>query len=110
MAGDRGARSQPLRDLIRSYYGDECRILTVRRSTGSHSFLFVVDAMDRGRQLRTLGTVGRTHEVMEHSAMDLANPERLVFPYERLMLMSLAIACGQDCQIHCSELTRPAPL
>ncbi len=93
MSADRGgARLEPLRDMIRRYYGAECLIQTVRRSTGSHAFLFVVEAMYRGRQLRTLGTVGRLNEVMEHSAMDVLAPERLVFPYERLMLMSLALA------------------
>ena len=92
MEADRGRRADPVREMIRQYYGEECRILTVRRSGGTRAFLFVVDAMYRGRQLRTLGTVGRMNEVMEHSAMDLLSPERLVFPYERLMLMSLAIA------------------
>jgi spermidine synthase len=92
MEAERGRRADPVRELIRRYYGEECRILTVRRSGGARSFLFVVEAMYRGRQLRTLGTVGRLHEVMEHSAMDMLAPARLVFPYERLMLMSLAIA------------------
>ncbi|MGH7091883.1 MAG: hypothetical protein ACREFQ_23595, partial [Stellaceae bacterium] len=56
------------------------------------AFLFVVEATLRGRQLRILGTVGRTRELMEHSAMDLTAPERLVFPYERVMLTGLALA------------------
>jgi spermidine synthase len=92
MSADRARADGPLRDMIRRYYGEECRIQTVRRSGGTRAFLFVVDAMYRGRQLRTLGTVGRGHEVMEHSAMDLHDPSRLVFPYERLMMMSLAVA------------------
>ena len=90
MHADGGLRSGPLRELIRRYYGDECRILAVRRTGGSSAFVFVVEATLRGRLLRLLGTVGRSRELMEHSAMDLGAPERLVFPYERLMLASLA--------------------
>jgi spermidine synthase len=91
MSADRGNPPAPLRDLIRRYYGEDSRTLTVRRAVGSQAFLFVVEAIYRGRQLRTLGTIGRAHEVMEHSAMDLLAPDRLVFPYERLMLLSLAL-------------------
>jgi spermidine synthase len=85
--------SKALRELIRRYYGDECRILAVRRS-GAAAFVFVVEATLRGRLLRLLGTVGRSRELMEHSAMDLGAPERLVFPYERLMLASLALVAA----------------
>jgi SAM-dependent methyltransferase len=91
MQADAGVRSGPLRELIRRYYGDDCRILAVRRTGGSSAFVFVVEATLRGRLLRLLGTVGRSRELMEHSAMDLGAPERLVFPYERLMLASLAL-------------------
>jgi predicted O-methyltransferase YrrM len=96
MQADGGARAEPLRALIARYYGDECRILTTRRTGGERAFLFVVEAMLRGRQLRLLGTVGRTREVMEHSAMDPLAPERLVFPYERMMLASLALVEEPD--------------
>lgn len=90
MSADDSIGSKPLRELIRRYYGDECRILAVRRS-GAGAFVFVVEATLRGRHLRLLGTVGRSRELMEHSAMDLGAPERLVFPYERLMLAAAAI-------------------
>ncbi|HXQ53441.1 MAG TPA: methyltransferase domain-containing protein [Stellaceae bacterium] len=92
MPADGGAESDKLRRLIRRYYGDGSRILAVRKAMGAGAFLFVVEATLRGRMLRLLGTVGRTREVMEHSAMDLGAPERLVFSYERLMLASLALA------------------
>jgi spermidine synthase len=48
--------------------------------------------MLRARPLRTLGTIGRAGVVMEQSAMDLLKPERLVFVYERLMLIAFALA------------------
>jgi precorrin-6B methylase 2 len=81
-----------LRELIERYYGGACEILTVRRSVGSSAHLFVVDTMLRARPLRMLGTVGREGAVMEHSTMDLLAPERLVFTYERMMLVAFALA------------------
>jgi SAM-dependent methyltransferase len=80
--------------LIRRYYGAQCRILEVRRAAGGGAWLFVVEATLRGRPLRLLGTLGRTRELMEHSAMDLSQPERLVFPYERVMLTALSLAAA----------------
>jgi SAM-dependent methyltransferase len=92
MPTESGRRNERLRDLIRRYYGADCRILAVRKAVGSSAYLFVVEASLRGRLLRLLGTVGRTREVMEHSAMDLGAPERLVFTYERVMVGCLALA------------------
>lgn len=91
MSADGGARSEPVRDLVRRYYGGDCRILATRRSGGG-AFLFVADVMQRAHLLRILGTVGRSSAVIEHSAMDLSRPERLVFAYERVMLVALALA------------------
>ncbi len=85
---------EPLQKIVSRYYGDECRILEHRRTRVQS--LFVIEAEMRGRKVRLLGTVGRTREVMEHSAMDLAEPERLVFPYERMMLLALALAERHD--------------
>ena len=90
MSADGVIGSGALRQLIRRYYGDECRIIDVRKS-GAHAFVFVCEATLRGRPLRLLGTVGRTRELMEHSAMDLGQPERLVFPYERMMFVAAAL-------------------
>jgi spermidine synthase len=87
-----GKGTEPLRELIVRYYGEDCRILELRRAGGGGAFLMIVEATLRGRPLRMLGTVGRTRELMEHSAMDLGSPERLVFPYERVMLGALALA------------------
>jgi len=81
-----------LRELIERYYDGACEILAVRRSGSSGASLFVVDSMLRARPLRTLGTIGRGGYVMEQSAMDLLKPERLVFVYERLMLIAFALA------------------
>jgi predicted O-methyltransferase YrrM len=93
MSADAAIGAKALRELIKRYYGDECRILAVRRS-GSGAFILVVEATLRGRPLRLLGTVGRSRELMEHSAMDLGAPERLVFPYERMMLTALALVAA----------------
>ncbi|HUK60570.1 MAG TPA: methyltransferase domain-containing protein [Stellaceae bacterium] len=81
---------EPLHKVVSRYYGEECRVVEHRRTRAQS--LFVVEAEMRGRKVRLLGTVGRTREVMEHSAMDLAEPGRLVFPYERMMLLALALA------------------
>jgi len=80
-----------LRALIQRYYGGDCRIIAVRRAGRAGTFLFVIDAMQRTHLVRTLGTVGRGGAVMEHSAMDLMRPDRLVFAYERAMLVALAL-------------------
>jgi SAM-dependent methyltransferase len=90
MSADGVIGSGALRQLIRRYYGDECRIIDVRKS-GARAFVFVCETTLRGRPLRLLGTVGRTRELMEHSAMDLGMPERLVFPYERMMFVAAAL-------------------
>lgn len=79
-----------LRDRILDYYGGDCTIVTVRRGGGPGASLFVVDWTRRGRLLRTLGTVGR-QGVIEHSGMDLLHPERLIFEYDRMMLVAMAL-------------------
>jgi spermidine synthase len=84
--------TQALSDNILRYYGEDCRIIETRRAAGRDAFLVVLEATMRGRPLRILGTIGRTRELMEHSAMDLQAPERLVFSYERVMLAALALA------------------
>jgi predicted O-methyltransferase YrrM len=92
MLTDASAAPEALRARIQRYYGGDCRILAVRRAGRPGAFLFVIDAMHRSRLIRTLGTIGRGGgSVMEHSALDLARPERLVFNYEREMLLSLAL-------------------
>jgi len=88
---DSEVSSGALRETIQRYYGGNCKIVTVRRSAGGNAFLFVVDAVMRAHFVRILGAVGRAGAVMEHSAMDLLHPERLVFGYERLMLTALAL-------------------
>ena len=92
MSPDGGVSPQALRARIHRYYGGDCRIRAVRSTARPGAFLFVLDAVQRGRLVRTLGTIGRGGgSVMEHSALDLARPERLVFNYEREMLVALAV-------------------
>jgi spermidine synthase len=92
MSPDGAEPSSGLRARIQRYYGGDCRILAMRRAMSGGAFLFVIDAMQRSRLVRTLGTIGRTGgSVMEQSAMDLERPERLVFVYERGMLLAPAL-------------------
>lgn len=79
-----------LRDQIMDYYGGDCTIVTLRRGGGAGASLFVVDWTQRNRLLRTLGAVGR-RGVIEHSGMDLLHPERLIFVYDRMMLVAMSL-------------------
>lgn len=81
-----------LHDRIKNYYGAGCDIVATRRTAAGDGFWFVVDAASRARLLRMLGTIDRHGAVMEQSAMDLLAPERLVFLYERLMLLAFGLA------------------
>lgn len=93
MSADGGAAFPGLKARIQRYFGGRGHILAIRRTLGGSAFHFVIDAMERGRLIRTLGTLGRNGgALMEQSAMDLGQPERLVFAYERGMLVSLALA------------------
>jgi len=80
-----------LRDRITAQYGTGCRIHQVRRTPRFQSSLFVVDVMDGARLTRILGAIGRSGQLTEQSGMDLLHPERLVFLYERLMLLAFAL-------------------
>jgi spermidine synthase len=83
-----------LRDRIIDQYGDTCRIHHVRRTPRFSSSLFVVDMMQGARLTRLLGAIGRGGQLTEQSGMDLLHPERLVFLYERLMLIAFALAAA----------------
>jgi len=91
MARDGGGTSGALQARIQRYYGGRGRILEVCGTARPGAFLFVIDAMERGRLVRTLGTIGRSGALLEQSAMDLERPDRLVFAYERAMLLALAL-------------------
>jgi spermidine synthase len=80
-----------LRQRIIEQYGSGCRIQRVRRTPRFESSLFVVDLMQGARLTRILGAIGRSGELTEQSGMDLLHPERLVFLYERLMLLAFAL-------------------
>ena len=80
-----------LRDRIIDQYGEGCRIRQVRRTPRFASALFVVDFMQGARLTRILGAIGRDGQLTEQSGMDLLRPERLVFLYERLMLLAFAM-------------------
>ncbi|HTV44514.1 MAG TPA: hypothetical protein VMF05_04280 [Stellaceae bacterium] len=80
------------RRLILDYFGSDARIRLLRRTPTFGSPVFVVD-FDRGpRHLRTLGSFGSSIQVTEQSCMDLMYPARLVFHYERLMSLALAMS------------------
>jgi SAM-dependent methyltransferase len=80
-----------LRERIIDQYGEGCRIRQVRRTPRFASALFVVDFMHGARLTRILGAIGRDGQLTEQSGMDLLQPERLVFTYERLMLLAFAV-------------------
>ena len=77
-----------LRERIVEQYGKECRIQQVRRTPRFRSALFVVDLMQGARLTRILGALGKSGQLTEQSGMDMLRPERLVFLYERLMLIA----------------------
>ena len=83
-----------MRRLILDYFGSEARIRLLRRAPTFGATVFTVD-FDRGsRHVRTLGAFGGVAQVTEQSSMDMLYPARLVFHYERLMSLSLAL-CRQ---------------
>ena len=80
------------RNLIFDYFGDDARVRLLRRTPTFGAPVFVVD-FDRGpRHFRTLGSFGAGAQVTEQSSMDLLYPARLVFHYERLMSLALAMS------------------
>jgi hypothetical protein len=80
------------RSLILDYFGTDARIRVLRRAETFGAPVFAVD-FDRGpRHFRTLGSFGAGAQVTEQSSMDLLYPERLVFHYERLMSLALAMS------------------
>ena len=80
------------RSLILDYFGSNARIRVLRRADTFGAPVFAVD-FDRGpRHFRTLGSFGAGAQVTEQSSMDLLYPERLVFHYERLMALALAMS------------------
>jgi spermidine synthase len=80
-----------LRERIIRQYGEACRVQQVRRTPRFRSSLFVVDLTEGARVTRILGAVGEDGQLTEQSGMDLMHPERLIFLYERLMLVALAL-------------------
>ncbi len=80
------------RRLVVEYFGGDARVRLLRRAPTFESPVFVVD-FDRGtRHFRTLGSFGSSVQVTEQSSMDLLYPARLVFHYERLMSLALAMS------------------
>jgi hypothetical protein len=80
------------RSLILDYFGTNARIRVLRRADTFGAPVFAVD-FDRGpRHFRTLGSFGAGAQVTEQSSMDLLYPARLVFHYERLMALALAMS------------------
>lgn len=80
------------RRLVLDYFGGDARMRLLRRAPTFGAPIFVVD-FDRGqRHFRTLGSFGSSVQVTEQSSMDLMYPARLVFHYERLMSLALAMS------------------
>jgi hypothetical protein len=87
-----------LRRLVIDYFGGEARIRLLRHARTFGAPIFAVD-FDRGaRHYRTLGSFGGVAQVTEQSSMDLLYPSRLVFHYERLMSLALAL-CRQPIRV-----------
>ena len=80
------------RERIVAQYGPACRIQQLRRTPRFRSALFVVDLTEGARITRILGAIDTTGRLTEQSGMDLLHPERLIFHYERLMLVAMALA------------------
>ncbi len=85
---------EQMRRLILGYFGGNARVRQLRSTKTFGAPVFAVD-FDRGsRHFRTLGSFGGIAQVTEQSTMDLLYPARLVFHYERLMSLALAL-CRQ---------------
>jgi spermidine synthase len=80
-----------LRERIVDQYGEDCRIHQLRQTPRFAASVFVVDVTSGARHTRILGAIGRSGLLTEQSGMDLMRPERLVFLYERLMLLAFAL-------------------
>jgi spermidine synthase len=80
-----------LRERIIDQYGEDCRIHQLRATPRFAASVFVVDVTSGARHTRILGAIGRSGLLTEQSGMDLMRPERLVFLYERLMLIAFAL-------------------
>jgi spermidine synthase len=80
-----------LRQQLIDHYGDGSRLRAFKRAPGFGAHLYVVDITRHTRPLRVLGCIDRKSTLIEQSAMDRLRPERLVFGYERLMLLAFAL-------------------
>jgi hypothetical protein len=77
--------------MIRDYFGGDARIRILRQTRIFGAPVFVVDFERGPRHFRTLGSFGPDGQVTEQSSMDLLYPAHLVFHYERLMSLALAL-------------------
>jgi spermidine synthase len=80
-----------LRQKLLDHYGDGSRLRALKRAPGFGGHLYVIDIMRHSRPLRVLGCFDRKDMLIEQSAMDRLRPERLVFGYERLMMLAFAL-------------------
>jgi len=85
-----------LKELIARQYGEDARLVAVKRAPRFGGTVFVVDYMDRQRLIRLLGSVADNGHFTEQSGMDMLHPERLAFSYERLQLLAFAMARRND--------------
>jgi predicted O-methyltransferase YrrM len=80
-----------LRQQLIDHYGEGSRLRAFKRAPGFGAHLYVADIMRRTRPLRVLGCIDRKGMLIEQSAMDRLRPDRLVFGYERLMMLAFAL-------------------
>jgi len=93
-----GDGDAPLRELIAEHLGPAVRIRDLRPAGAFGAPVFVAD-YDRGplhyRSLGSFGPVGAPQSTFDRviglSVMDLIYPERLEFPYERLLSLAFAL-------------------
>ncbi len=85
-----------LNELIKRQYGEDARLVAVKRAPRFGGTVFVVDYMERHRLIRLLGSVADDGHFTEQSGMDMLHPERLAFSYERLQLLAFAMARRTD--------------
>ncbi len=85
-----GAMQQ--RDQFAFFFGADCEILEERYAPTFGARLAVIDVPRGGDIRRYLASLSQNGLVTQQSAMSMLHPERLIFAYERVMAIAVAIA------------------
>jgi spermidine synthase len=80
-----------VRDSIAFLFGEEARIVAERYAVEFDARLLVVDAPRGVEPRRILVSINEDAQLTQQSAMSLLRPDKLVFDYERLMALALAV-------------------